>query len=871
MAFNPLHTFRKHQKVIFAALTIVCMLTFVLAGSSVTGRGDFMSELMVLFGRGRSTTSVATIYGKTVEPREFVYLREQRKAASDFMELAIRQAQSKITFEIFGPRSQFDPNTKARLKSLGDFWTKAVFQGGEQFLIDQFNIVQADLTKDNRHAQAKLVGDFVAMLQEETQRNLQPIDDLYRDEKVTSSALASRLYFGGSTSALGLLDFMVWRHEADRLGIQLTSADIDAEIKKATFGSLSRNDYEMVLRGLRRQHGGEIAIDISAALAEEFRVRLAQLAILGFDPGSFSRVPALITPYEFYEYYRKNRTRVSIRFLDVPVKAFLKQVTEPPKDSDLQPLFDKYKDVEYSPAKETPGFKLPRRIKVEWVSTSANSDYYRKAVRQWVLAAVAQIPLNPFPLLAEFYSQTRFEQRPELPAWTDPDFTLALFAYKYLQRPASAASIVGQIGGTIATSAVPLAGLDSRQISAISIAAGQQAAAFAKESKELASTVAQVAGGRTPVSCAFLAATPLATPVANAVSVSGLWQYSGTIKQHMPFELVKDRLLHRVEENLASDLVSSSLEKFKQEMEKKRDKHAEAADYAKQQIQQFGWQHGSSKVLHDKFDIANDPDLSPLREAMGSRDDDPKGKQFAESLFTDEMSFIPGQRTEQPKLYTPVKFEGNRATFLRWRIEDQPPKSFKSLAETRAKVEEAWRFEKARQLARDEAYKIAKQAEGTKGAPIPILTEATTKFGGTLYSLDGVSRLKKSPSVRADLGPQYAPFPIPENVIEYPPADFVDKVLGLKDKGDVLVIADSPQSHYFVIALAERYEPNVKDFYQDSATSLQGNPLLLMFQDERRKQYREETMKRLREEDHARLTEDQSLLQSFEERGGTSE
>ena len=31
MAFNPFHAFRKHQKVVFAGLTIICMLTFVLA------------------------------------------------------------------------------------------------------------------------------------------------------------------------------------------------------------------------------------------------------------------------------------------------------------------------------------------------------------------------------------------------------------------------------------------------------------------------------------------------------------------------------------------------------------------------------------------------------------------------------------------------------------------------------------------------------------------------------------------------------------------------------------------------------------------------------------------------------------------------
>ena len=47
MAFNPFRGFRKHQKVIFGGLTILCMVTFVMCGSM--GRGDFFETVAQMF------------------------------------------------------------------------------------------------------------------------------------------------------------------------------------------------------------------------------------------------------------------------------------------------------------------------------------------------------------------------------------------------------------------------------------------------------------------------------------------------------------------------------------------------------------------------------------------------------------------------------------------------------------------------------------------------------------------------------------------------------------------------------------------------------------------------------------------------------
>src|SRR5690606_28365016 len=52
MAFNPFHSFRKHRKVYFAILTIVCMFVFVLS-SGIGGGGDVFDQVATWFGANR--------------------------------------------------------------------------------------------------------------------------------------------------------------------------------------------------------------------------------------------------------------------------------------------------------------------------------------------------------------------------------------------------------------------------------------------------------------------------------------------------------------------------------------------------------------------------------------------------------------------------------------------------------------------------------------------------------------------------------------------------------------------------------------------------------------------------------------------------
>src|SRR3954447_5848086 len=107
---------------------------------------------------------------------------------------------------------------------------------------------------------------------------------------------AAEVYFGGSArpdNVEGALDFMLWKHQADRLGITLTDADVMREIVaeaaghkvfESDGGSLEQQkEIVNFFRNSRESRGMTIG-DLVAGLREEFRVAIAQGIILGQEP-----------------------------------------------------------------------------------------------------------------------------------------------------------------------------------------------------------------------------------------------------------------------------------------------------------------------------------------------------------------------------------------------------------------------------------------------------------------------------------------------------------------------------------------------------------------------------------------------------------
>src|SRR5213593_3213672 len=107
MAFNPFHHFRRYSKVVFAALAILCMFTFVL--SSGMGRGDMFSQLSDWVGRGGRGGEVLTLYGKKYDAQHLRQIQRGRQLASEYMVLATGLAQQNLASQAITGSAKLDP------------------------------------------------------------------------------------------------------------------------------------------------------------------------------------------------------------------------------------------------------------------------------------------------------------------------------------------------------------------------------------------------------------------------------------------------------------------------------------------------------------------------------------------------------------------------------------------------------------------------------------------------------------------------------------------------------------------------------------------------------------------------------------------
>src|SRR5262245_54463242 len=118
MAFNPFHTFSIRSKVgraTMAILGIVVMFTFVLSSGAVGSGNDFFDQIGSLFGTKGRGEVLAVAYGDKIRDTDLTELRLQRRAAHDFLELAIESSYTNwarsLKPDLAGSLLSFDTNT----------------------------------------------------------------------------------------------------------------------------------------------------------------------------------------------------------------------------------------------------------------------------------------------------------------------------------------------------------------------------------------------------------------------------------------------------------------------------------------------------------------------------------------------------------------------------------------------------------------------------------------------------------------------------------------------------------------------------------------------------------------------------------------
>lgn len=172
------------------------------------------------------------------------------------------------------------------------------------------------------------------------------------------SPYMSREIFGGLKQR-DLVDALILQHEADRLGIPATpemgrewlSARTGGRMNAELFSSL----YSRFSNEVSEEH---LLTDIAN------QVRLLKVQQLQGYP--------VVTPYDVFRSYRDQNERVGAKLVEVPVDSFLDKVGEP-SPTEIQALYDQYKDRLPDPTREAPGFKIPRQIQLEILSVDGTA------------------------------------------------------------------------------------------------------------------------------------------------------------------------------------------------------------------------------------------------------------------------------------------------------------------------------------------------------------------------------------------------------------------------------------------------------------------------------------------------------------------
>lgn len=821
MAFNPMHEFRRYSKVIFAILAIICMFTFVL--SSGMGRGDLFTQMGDWMGGGRKASTVISVAGKNFDANEVNEIRARRMLASDYMDAAIRASQGNIVNRVAGGLNKLDPtsaNIVQRIVQDKLFRPQQYLEAVRNApLYDQFlrNFIEQAQRDNKTEEVATLTGVRALLLQDYRQLGRRAGDS----------------FFGGPLRERDLestADFLLWLHQADLLGIKLTQADIKQAIADEVLGELKPENAAMIDRALRESNRNYTVDGLYSALGDELRVRLAQSAFLGTGSRTRTASPDYLTPEQEWDLFKDARTTVRAGMIVLPVASFVDKVTQTPTEDELKKLFDQYKNDEPIPYLERPGFKEPRRIQVEWVSAKPDSAFFQKAARELtpVFRAVRLLAfLNPgeaalaaLALDGELYYAHRDYMFRESP-WTDG--LMPRMHDTSVVRPQTIKALVGGVIGAAGTGATvfsgPLAFEGSVALNEIvdRVRIGLGMIGFGSEDAYGSAAAA-------------LAMTP----------------------EPLSLEVLRRSLIEKSLNKLAAGLLDADLIAFRAkviELGKDKDKAA-LNKTVNEYIAQRGMLRNATTELRDQFDLKNDPGMARLKEvylrAHGAQD--PLAFGFSAEFFSDP-SQTGGISTFVPHEYPAPADEGK---FVYWLTEDRDAR-VPAFAKARNQVVDAWKWQKARELARAAADKLKVDAQRAQG-DVPQLRDLAAQNGNReFFEVGPLARRMPVPSAVAGAARQYQQPTISQEKIAFPGADLMDGLLNLRKepRGAVAVLSDFPKAHFYVTSLLQRDEPSQDEFRRayvgSMARAVESDRLLPELAMEDRLKFQRELIKQLRE------------------------
>jgi hypothetical protein len=198
----------------------------------------------------------------------------------------------------------------------------------------------------------------------------------------------------GPTSTDAMVDAYILEYEAKKVGIPATP-----EIAKSWIFEQARQQHEF-LRLLNRQIGPFNADAVAKGLQLIFEQSFKnQMSDVDFLQGVANQIriakvrdliaPPLITPLDAFDAYEAAEVRVEARYAAFRAADFLDEVGEPTDaEATLRAFYDAHKSRVADPSRDGVGFRIPRRIKVEFLTLGINAiDALKQDIRSRPLAA----------------------------------------------------------------------------------------------------------------------------------------------------------------------------------------------------------------------------------------------------------------------------------------------------------------------------------------------------------------------------------------------------------------------------------------------------------------------------------------------------
>ena len=823
MPFNVYAGFVKYRRFWMAAILLLCMITFVLCTGS---KGDFSDR--VLGWIRKPGTQVGSVDGSAIHREEIDKLKSQRNLANDFM-----KSYANRHLEIISEQM------------------KAIRDNPDQFKL-----------KDEQLKQ-----EIMKLAQ--TRQNL-------------AIRLKAKEFFPGGLQPDDLLTFKAWLAEADRLGVVLQPDDVNwlvlSDIYKmdmsrkfaidAQGGQLQlRDESELQQRVIfkLRDDGNRNATNVlvGKALQDEYRVRMTQIAFSEFQPRVITEQAARGSPNwqrlplslgQLHDWFQEQRNEFDYTILPIPVKNFAKEIAEPDA-STLQKFFDDNKNREFDPLTDVPGFKKPQQVKVQIVSANPDSKHFKSIAKtanalnafpiasltpQMPLATALRMAAGPVVLdgwLSELYEQRLpFDKQGnrinvsmyEINGPVSGDFPLAILGWLSSDEPMAAAAVVGAMlrpDGPFAAGPA-----------AWSIAAK-------KHPHELKDAIEIEAKRRAPKYAALIASSLFGT---HAAAESHLLSRE---RAYLPLPVVREKMMELAERRQIGDWVTANMRILKKrledaivvgkqdqvERELRRYGPTKAGDATPRQYPDLGLEVVQTEAFHDRYSIADAPELKPLKEAFREsimtinfsegRDNALAKRRLVEDDFwkvffdrTESFSLgesyiakpwppnvIPASQMQlemglrefgrfvpqsvlmdlqqhidnrDPKAVKTLElFNSANRPFLFWKIAEKVAAPPESLAEVKDKVIEAWKLQRARETkALDKSAEIARAL--LKGnAEYHVMLQAEGKaIGAEPILLERQAHLVSDPMMRGYSAPK-----IDKRLFVNPCDEMMSQLLSLHD------------------------------------------------------------------------------------------